>query len=127
MSKRKLNDDCDNPTTTQKEKEIVFKKQKLDNFHDQEAVTTPPETQENLEERNATTPGPIKTFLGGFKFKVKIKNQDTLTHSIPQKPATPPKKKIETEKELFMSKFSRLKSKFEKEKVKSGKSCNKVE
>ena len=104
--------DCYNHTT---KKEIVYKKQKLDNLHDQEAVTTPPETQEYSEERNATTPGPIKTFLGGFKFKRKIKKQDTSTHSKPQKPATPPEKKIETEKEIFMSKFNRLKNKFEKE------------
>ena len=78
--------DCDNPTTI---KENIYKKQKLDNLQDQEAAT-PPETQEYSEKRNTTTPGPIKTFLEGFKFKNKIKKQENPIHQKPQKPPLPP-------------------------------------
>ena len=60
---------------------------------------------ENLQENLATTnPAPIRSFLNKFKFKVR-------KQEITNPPSPPPKK---TEKEIFMSKFSQLKSKFEK-------------
>ena len=60
---------------------------------------------ENLQGKVApTTPAPIRSFLDKFKFK--IKKQDTTN------PPSPPPKK--TDKEICMSKFSQLKSKFEK-------------
>ena len=110
--KRKLNTDCDT-NTKKKEKEIVHKKQKLENLQHQEAATPTP-----------TTPGPIGIFLEGFKFKTKIKKQDCISKQNPQNPPPPEEK---NEKEIFMSKFARLKSKFEKEKVKNVKSCKKKE
>ena len=110
--KRKLTTDCDNPTT---KKESIYKKQKLDNLQDQKAATPQkPQT-------------PINKFLEGFKFKNKINKQETTTHQKHQKPPTPLPQEKKNEKEIFMSKFARMKNKFEKEKVKTLKGCNKLE
>ena len=80
--KRKLNNDCDTNTKI-KEKENVYKKQKLENLQHQEAATPP------------TTPGPIGTFLEGFKFKTKIKKQDNIFQQNPQNPPPPEEKNKE--------------------------------
>ena len=120
--KRKLTTDCDNPTT---KKENIYKKQKLDNLQDQKAATTP-KTPKAPEKRN-TTPAPIRKFLEGFKFKNKISKQETPTHPKHPKPTTPLPQENKNEKEIFMSKFTRMKNKFEKEKVKTMKGCNKIE
>ena len=61
---------------------------------------------ENLQEDLATTtPAPMESFLNKFKFKVRKQDKTN--------PPSPPSPK-KSENEIFMSKFSQIKSKFEK-------------
>ena len=117
MRKRKRElDQCDDPVTNSDETKKLKVIPQNENLHQVERKrnTTPKVRKSVQKKKENTTPAPILNFLNKFNFKpkkIETKEQESEVKIV--------KNEIKTEKEIFMSKFSKLKNVFEKEKVKT--------
>ena len=113
MKRKRELDQCENPVKNSDENE----KQRViplnENLHQMETKrNTTPKLRKNVQKKKEnTTPAPILNFLNKFNFKpkkIEPKKQESEVKIV--------KSEVKTENEIFMSKFSKLKNVFEKEK-----------
>ena len=114
-NKRRREPDCDDQETP------GDKRTKSTNLQSKKSAT--PKIKRNLQNaKNTTTPSPISSFLSKFNFKTKKPPVDcganSKKHSTKNNPEIEIKNELKSEKEIFMSKFNKIKNVFEKENVK---------